>query len=187
MVHAAGASSSSTRTRPARSAISAALRLRGRAAAIGMVAARRPGLPVIATTSSARKTASSMEWVTNRMVLPVAAWMRASSPCSDLARDRVERGERLVHQQDVGLDRERPRQRHPLALTAGQLMGITAGIAGQSDQRQRRLRLLAPLVCAEAAVLEAEADIAHDLAPGQQPRDPGTPSPPEAARRRDGS
>ena len=86
------------------------------------------------------------------------------------ARDRVERGERLVHQQDVGLDRERPRQRHPLALTAGQLMGITAGIAGQSDQRERRLRLLPPLVGAEAAVLEAEADIAHDLAPRQQPR-----------------
>ena len=100
---------------------------------------------------------------------------------------RVERGERLVHQQDVGIDRERTRERHALALAAGQFMRIAAGIAGQLDQRERGFRLFPPLGRAEAPVLEAEADIAHDLAPGQQPRDPGTPSPPAAARRRDAS
>jgi len=43
--HAGGRIKQFTRTRPARSAISAALRLRGRAAAIGTVGCRRPGLP----------------------------------------------------------------------------------------------------------------------------------------------
>ena len=57
------------------------------------------------------------------------------------ARHRVERGEGFVHQQDVGLDRKRPCERNALALTTGQFMGITFGIAGELDQRERGFRL----------------------------------------------
>lgn len=48
------------------------------------------------------------------------------------ARDRVERRERLVHQQDVGIDGER----YALALSAGQFVRITRAIAGEANQFQ---------------------------------------------------
>ena len=45
--------------------------------------------------------------------------VEAAKPPSQLAADvRVERPERLVEQQHARLNRERPRQRHPLALSA---------------------------------------------------------------------
>ena len=39
----------------------------------------------------------------------------------------VEAGERLVKNQDLGLGGQRPRQCHPLCLTAGQFGGPTVG------------------------------------------------------------
>src|SRR6202035_3704531 len=40
------------------------------------------------------------------------------------ARHWVERPERLVHQQNIGIRRERPCHTHPLALSAGKLVRI---------------------------------------------------------------
>src|ERR1700722_6632458 len=42
-----------------------------------------------------------------------------------LARDRIERGERLVHEQNIGIHRERPRQRNALPLAARKLVRIS--------------------------------------------------------------
>jgi hypothetical protein len=52
-------------------------------------------------------------------------------------RDLVERRERLVHQQDVRIDDQRPRQRHPHLHAAGQFARIRFGKFGQSHLRQR--------------------------------------------------
>ena len=43
----------------------------------------------------------------------------AARSCRALARDRIERGERLVHQEHIGLDGKRARKRDALALAAG--------------------------------------------------------------------
>jgi hypothetical protein len=45
----------------------------------------------------------------------------------------VERGQRLVEQQHVRLDRQRPRQRDTLLLAAGQLVRVLARLRGQAD------------------------------------------------------
>ncbi len=53
-----------------------------------------------------------------------------------LAEPGVERGERLVEQDDLGIRGQSTGQRHALALTARQLVRVRAGPVGQPDQRQ---------------------------------------------------
>ncbi len=55
----------------------------------------------------------------------------------DDARLRVERGERLVHQQDLGLVRHEPRERDALPHAAGKLVRILALGARQADEVDR--------------------------------------------------
>ena len=59
----------------------------------------------------------------------------------DLARLRVERGERLVHQEDRGVGRERARDRAALAHAAGQLVRVAIAEAPEVHQAEQ---LLAP-------------------------------------------
>ena len=62
-----------------------------------------------------------------------------------LAHARVERAERLVEQQHLGLDRERAGERHPLALAAGELRGIALGEARRAARARaarRRARVI---------------------------------------------
>ena len=49
--------------------------------------------------------ASSIEWVTNSTVKRISSHSTSSSSCISPPRQRVERGERLVHQQDLRLHR----------------------------------------------------------------------------------
>ena len=51
-----------------------------------------------------------------------------------LAELEVERAERLVEEEHVGLVDERPRERDALLLAAGQLVGAALLVAGQVDQ-----------------------------------------------------
>ena len=51
-----------------------------------------------------------------------------------LAQGRVERGQRLVEQDQPRLDRERAGQRHPLALTAGEVPGPAVEQLGDAQQ-----------------------------------------------------
>ena len=53
---------------------------------------------------------------------------------------RVGARERLVEQQQVGLLHERAREQHPLALAAGELADLTAGVLLHPDRGQRRPR-----------------------------------------------
>ncbi len=63
----------------------------------------------------------------------------ATTRPAGLAGHRVERAERLVHQQHVRLDREGTSQGNALALAARQLVRIAVGIGGETDKGQRAL------------------------------------------------
>jgi hypothetical protein len=54
---------------------------------------------------------------------PLLAPDRHQLDLHQLAGLGVEAGEGLVHQQDLGLDRQRPGERHPLAHAARELPG----------------------------------------------------------------
>ena len=71
---------------------------------------------------SAISTASSRSWVTNRMVLLRARVQVQQLGLHGLARLRVERAERLVHQQHLGIDGERAGDADALLHAAGKLM-----------------------------------------------------------------
>ena len=64
----------------------------------------------------------------------------------------VERGHRLVEQQHLGLGGERPGQRHPLRLAAGELGGPAAGEVGRG-----RAARATPAACARDAARPAAA------------------------------
>ena len=61
-----------------------------------------------------------------------------------LAQAGVERGERLVEQDHLGVGRERARERDPLALAAGELVRVGLRPAGEPDQIERLADALAP-------------------------------------------
>ena len=70
--------------------------------------------------------------------------VQAPQPGAQLGADGgVERAERLVEQQHLRLDGERPGERHPLALAAGELVRALLGPLGQADQRQQLVDALA--------------------------------------------
>ena len=90
-----------------------------------------------------------------------------------VAGDRVERRERLVHQQEarlVGAGRrgQRPRERHPLPHAARQLVRPLAALAVEPDQRQQRLGPLPPLTAADAGELQGQLHVAARREPRQQ-------------------
>ena len=78
------------------------------------------------TTRDDRNTASGIEWVTNTTVVPVCCQIRWTSEFMPLAGHLVERAERLVHQQDRRLERERARDRDALLHPAGELVRVVA-------------------------------------------------------------
>jgi hypothetical protein len=87
-----------------------------------------------------------------------------------VARLGIERAEGLVHEQDVGLERERARQRHPLLHAARQLMHVRAREAGHLDQRQVLLRAFVAHAPRHAQLLQAEGDVLGDVEPREERR-----------------
>ena len=81
------------------------------------------------------------------MVVPKRRWIVRRSSCALRADDRIERAERLVHQQKRGLRRERPRDADPLLLAARQLVRVLG-------RRTRRVELeqLEQFVDADASI-----------------------------------
>ena len=124
------------------------------------------------TTRSARKTASGIEWVTSRIVVPVRCQTSEQHGVEPLAGQRVEGAERLVEEQ-------RPRARgraHGRSTTrcrvppdsGGRLRAARAprarpGGAGRSHALPRG-------VPRPARELEREATFAVDGPPGKKPR-----------------
>ena len=81
-----------------------------------------------------------------------------------LAHLGIQRAERFVQQQQLGLDRQRARQRNTLALTAGDLLGIAVREVADAQQIQQRLHARADLALRRplraCAHLQAKCDIA---------------------------
>ena len=86
----------------------------------------------------------------------------------DVAGLRIERRERLVHQQHVRVRHQRARQTDPLLHAAGQLVRVMVLEAGQPDHVDEPLAGFAPCVALHAPQLEAELDVAHHRPPRQQ-------------------
>ena len=103
------------------------------------------------------------------MVLP-------SSPCSAQqlllqlgAHDRVDRAERLVHQQDVRVDRESPSDADALLLAARELAGVPVGErAVESDRVEQLERVLVRLALGRAAEERHGGDVVDHAAVRQQ-------------------
>ena len=70
------------------------------------------------TTRSESSSASSWSWVTNSVVTCNSFVQRAQPAPQILPDPRVEGAERLVEQEDLGLDRQRAGQSDALPLTA---------------------------------------------------------------------
>ena len=67
------------------------------------------------------------------MVMPISRWMRLID-LHLLAQVLVERAERLVEQQHIGVEHEATRQRHPLLLAAGQFARVPLGEPAQAHE-----------------------------------------------------
>ena len=84
----------------------------------------------ITATSSAILRTMPRSWVMNSIAMPSLAWS-SFEQFEDLRLHRdVERGRRLVGDEEVGTIGERHRDHHPLALAAGKLMRIGAEARG---------------------------------------------------------
>ena len=99
-----------------------------------MMSWMRPGRGDITTMRVDRNTASGIEWVTNSTVLPVTSHRPQQLLVELVAHDLVERAERLVHQQKVGIERQRPGDRGALLHAARQLPGKLVAEARQVDE-----------------------------------------------------
>ena len=116
----------------------------GRSRSTGTSASTRPGRLDSTTTRSARRTASRTSWVTNRHGEAALAPQPLELVVQHVARDGVERAERLVHQQHLGVLGQRPGQRGALAHAARQLVRAAcprsrSGAPTASSSRARRL------------------------------------------------
>ena len=85
-----------------------------------------------------------------------------------LARDGVERAERLVQQQDLRVERERAGDADALLHAARQLMRIVVRKAVQADETHEARDALTGLGGFNAGDLEPEGDVLGDRQPGKQ-------------------
>jgi hypothetical protein len=85
-----------------------------------------------------------------------------------LPRQRVERGERLVHQQHAWLVQQRPAERDALLHPARELVRRPVLEAREADEGEQLLRLPPVRPPVEAEDLDREEDVLEDVPPRQQ-------------------
>ena len=129
----------------------------------------RPGRDDSRMTRWASRTASRTLWVTKR----TEAFGLAPDPgqlvVQHIAGDGVERGERLVHQQQLAVLGERPGHRHALAHPAGELVHPLPVRPAEAYEFEQPLRLRPAVRLRYPAQPQGEFDV---LARGQ-PREEG--------------
>ena len=91
--------------------------------------------------------------------LPLQASQLAPHLLPQLA---VEGGQRLVEQQDVGLEHDGAGQRHALLLPAGKLVRLALAVAAQAHGLQRPLDLLLHLAAGELPDAQREGHVVED-------------------------
>ena len=96
-------------------------RLRGRGSGTSITVTILPGRGLITCTWSDINTASAIECVTSRAVMPNLARAQQFN-VHPLSCDFVESAERFVEQQDIGCQDQRARNRHPLLHASGQFV-----------------------------------------------------------------
>ena len=106
--------------------------------------------------------------MTKITVASLAAHQRQHLVLQPLPRHRVERAERLVHQQRLRLLREAARDLQALLHAAGHLRRIFLGVAGQADLAQQLVDAAGALGARHAARLQRQRDVAGGGAPRQQ-------------------
>jgi hypothetical protein len=84
------------------------------------------------------------------------------------ARERIECPERLVHQQELRVGSERPRDADALLHPAGQFVDRALGKILDTDQLELLPRYSAPLGGLDAAHAQAELDVVDDIEPGHE-------------------
>ena len=85
-------------------------------------------------TSSDMTSASRWSWVTLMVVTPSSRWMRRNSSCMSSRSFRSRASERLVEQQQVGLEDQGAGDRDALLLAAGKLVRAARAEAAEPDQ-----------------------------------------------------
>ncbi len=106
--------------------------------------------PRITAMRSATIIASSWSWVTMTKLVPSFFCSRISSKLRLAAQLLVERGHRLVEQQHARALDQRARERHALALAAGELVDAAAGVALQLRELQHLVDALGDVAPAQA-------------------------------------
>ncbi len=145
--------------------------VRGRGNGTGMSATTRPGRGERTTTRSAIRTASGMLWVTITMVVAARSQSRSSSRSKRSRRERIERAEGFVEEEDGGLERQRPGERDPLGGPARQLGGPRVGHGRvEADELDQRRDARRPALGRPAGELERIGDVVGGRAPGQETR-----------------
>ena len=125
--------------------------LRGRGRSILTSSSTRPGAALITTTRSASSTASSIWWVTNRIVDLKPGPDLEQELLHQHARLEVERGERLVHQDELRAADQRARDRHALLHAAGELVRVVLGELDELHALQHLAAAAPALVLAHAS------------------------------------
>ena len=116
---------------------------RGRGTSTANSATTRPGRLDSSRIRSPSRAASRTLWVTNRTVSALLGDDPLELVVEDVAGDRVERPERLVHQQHVGVLGERPGEGDALAHAARQLVRTLVGELAQPHEVEQLERALA--------------------------------------------
>ena len=81
---------------------------------------------------------------------------------------RIEGGKRLIHQQDVGIDRQRPGEADALLLATRELARPGILVAGEAHRFDPLPGTIQPLILGHALDLEAIGDVFDDGAMRQQ-------------------
>ena len=100
----------------------------------------RAGLRPRTMTRSASSTASSMLWVTRKMLLRRNLLLQPQLhqfAAQVLGREHVERGKRFIHEENFRLDRQGARESDALFHAAGELLGIGVLESLQAHRVQR--------------------------------------------------
>ena len=113
-------------------------------------------------------SASSIEWVTNRNVTPASRTIRFSSAWSRCRVIASSGAERLVHQQDLGLERERARDRDALLHAAGELVGVAIRGRLETGQLEEPSGRPPPHRRAEPVHPQRVGDVAEDRPPREE-------------------
>ena len=115
------------------------------------------------TIWSATSIASSWSWVTNTVVTCVSSCSRRSHCAQLLADARVERAERLVEQQHLGLDGERPGERHALPLAARELRRVAVAQVPDLHQLEQLLDPASISAFGRLRIVSPKATLSHTV------------------------